>query len=128
VVWSVQTAHNEQRPHFQGDHLPRMVRPVSRTLTDSDWERARYTSRIAPWVHYVPIQVSYADLYDAVAFFRVQDALGRRIARAGRAWSRRYWRREDMAAYLYRYVGCFWMGGIIAGTDAGVGCCWSMHA
>ena len=30
------------------------------------------TSRIAPWVHYVPIQVSYADLYDAVAFFRVE--------------------------------------------------------
>ncbi|KAG6380385.1 glycosyltransferase family 90 protein [Boletus reticuloceps] len=61
-----------------------------------------YTSRIAPWVHYVPIQVSYADLYDAVAFFREHDALASRIARAGRAWSRRYWRRTDMTAYLYR--------------------------
>ncbi|KAF8547496.1 hypothetical protein OG21DRAFT_1424729 [Imleria badia] len=61
-----------------------------------------YTSRIAPWVHYVPIQVSYEDLYDAVSFFREHDALGRRIARAGRGWSRRFWRKEDMTAYLYR--------------------------
>lgn len=66
---------------------------------------ARYTSRIEPWVHYVPIQISYEDLYDAVLFFRVHDALGRRIARAGRAWSRRFWRKEDMTAYLYR---CVW--------------------
>ena len=52
--------------------------------------------------HYVPIQLSYEDLYDAVSFFRVHDALGRWIARAGRAWSRRFWRKEDMTAYLYR--------------------------
>ncbi|KAF8547577.1 hypothetical protein OG21DRAFT_1501500 [Imleria badia] len=63
-----------------------------------------YTSRIAPWVHYVPIQMSYEDLYDAMLFFRVHDALGRRIARAGRAWSRRFWRKEDMSAYLYRLL------------------------
>ncbi|KAF8550378.1 hypothetical protein OG21DRAFT_1446675 [Imleria badia] len=63
-----------------------------------------HTTRIAPWVHYVPIQTSYEDLYDAVSFFRVHDALGKRIARAGRAWSRRYWRRADMTAYMYRLL------------------------
>ncbi|KAG9309836.1 glycosyl transferase family 90-domain-containing protein [Chiua virens] len=63
-----------------------------------------YASRIAPWAHYVPIQVSYADLYDAVAFFRAHDELAARIAKAGRDWSRRYWRREDMTAYLYRLL------------------------
>ncbi|KAG9311520.1 hypothetical protein JVU11DRAFT_7723 [Chiua virens] len=63
-----------------------------------------YASRIAPWVHYVPIQVSYVDLYDAVAFFRAHDELAARIANAGRDWSRRYWRRVDMTAYLYRCV------------------------
>ncbi|KAI6142649.1 glycosyltransferase family 90 protein [Pisolithus tinctorius] len=61
-----------------------------------------YTSRIAPWVHYVPIQVSYTDLYDAVAFFRTHDDLAKRIASEGRAWSMRFWRKEDMSAYLYR--------------------------
>ncbi|KAF8137158.1 glycosyl transferase family 90-domain-containing protein [Boletus edulis] len=63
-----------------------------------------YTSRVAPWVHYVPIQVSYADLYDTVSFFREHDELARRIARAGREWSRRFWRRQDMTAYTYRLL------------------------
>ncbi|KAI6104130.1 glycosyl transferase family 90-domain-containing protein [Pisolithus sp. B1] len=61
-----------------------------------------YTSRIAPWVHYVPIQISYTDLYDAVAFFRAHDNLAKHIAMEGRAWSMRFWREEDMSAYLYR--------------------------
>lgn len=106
MVGAVQTSLDEQRARLQGDHLPRVVRihPITRLLSDCQF---RYTSRIVPWVHYVPIQVSYTDLYDAVAFFRVHDELAARIAKAGRDWSRRYWRREDMTAYLYRYVlGC----------------------
>lgn len=61
-----------------------------------------YMSRIAPWVHYVPIQISYTDLYDAVAFFRAHDDLAKHIAMEGKAWSMRFWRNEDMSAYLYR--------------------------
>ncbi|KAG9311046.1 hypothetical protein JVU11DRAFT_8944 [Chiua virens] len=78
-------------------HVVNML-TVSLTLHD------RFTSRIAPWVHYVPIQISYADLYDAVAFFRAQDELAARIAKAGREWSLQFWRKEDMTAYMYRYV------------------------
>ncbi|KAG9311109.1 glycosyl transferase family 90-domain-containing protein [Chiua virens] len=63
-----------------------------------------YTSRVEPWVHYIPIQVSYVDLYDAVAFFRAHDELAARIAKAGRNWSQRFWRKEDMTAYLYRLL------------------------
>ena len=62
----------------------------------------RYSSRIAPWVHYVPIQISYADLYDALAFFRTHDDLAESIATQGKEWSQNFWRKEDMAAYLYR--------------------------
>ena len=29
-----------------------------------------WLDRIQPWVHYVPVQVDYSDLYDALAFFR----------------------------------------------------------
>lgn len=72
--------------------------PLSHTLVIV----CRYTSRIAPWVHYVPVQISYADLYDALAFFREHDAAAERIAREGKEWSRNFWRKEDMAAYLYR--------------------------
>ncbi|KAJ7708327.1 glycosyl transferase family 90-domain-containing protein [Mycena rosella] len=68
-----------------------------------------FTDRIAPWVHYIPIQTSYADLLDALVFFRgdpagggAHDDMARRIAGAGREWSRRYWRKEDLVAYMYR--------------------------
>ena len=27
-----------------------------------------WTDRIQPWVHYVPIQMDYSDLYDALSF------------------------------------------------------------
>ncbi|KIN94740.1 glycosyltransferase family 90 protein [Pisolithus tinctorius Marx 270] len=63
-----------------------------------------YTSRIAEWVHYVPIQVTYADLYDVVAFFRNHDEAAAKIASAGKEWSQRFWRKEDMSAYLYRLL------------------------
>ncbi|KIM51684.1 glycosyltransferase family 90 protein [Scleroderma citrinum Foug A] len=63
-----------------------------------------YSSRIAPWVHYVPIQISYADLYDALAFFRTHDDLAESIATQGKEWSQNFWRKEDMAAYLYRLL------------------------
>ncbi|KAJ7227400.1 glycosyl transferase family 90-domain-containing protein [Mycena pura] len=68
-----------------------------------------FTDRIAPWVHYIPIQNSYADLLDALVFFRgdpagrgAHDDMAARIAAAGREWSRRYWRKEDLVAYNYR--------------------------
>ncbi|KAJ7653078.1 glycosyl transferase family 90-domain-containing protein [Mycena polygramma] len=78
-----------------------------------------FTDRIAPWVHYIPIQNSYADLLDALAFFRAHDATGARVAEAGRAWSRKYWRREDLVAYMYRL---FLEYGRVMSTDrAGMG-------
>ncbi|RSH90840.1 Glycosyltransferase 90 protein [Saitozyma podzolica] len=61
------------------------------------------------WVHYVPIQLDYSDLYDAIAFFRGdlsgqggESALAKEIADAGRAWSNANWRRADMTAYAFR--------------------------
>ena len=63
---------------------------------------SRYTSRIAEWVHYVPIQVTYSDLYDALTFFRTHEEAAAKIAAAGKQWSQQFWRNEDMSAYLYR--------------------------
>jgi hypothetical protein len=71
----------------------------------------RFTDRIAPWVHYIPVQVDLSDLYDSLLFFRgdlhgnnAHDDLARKIAVAGREWSLRYWRKEDLTAYMFRYV------------------------
>lgn len=69
-----------------------------------------WTQRIAPWVHYIPIQIDYSDLHDALVFFRGdgkggeggEDALAAQIARAGRVWGETHWRRVDMAAYTAR--------------------------
>ncbi|KAJ7721120.1 glycosyl transferase family 90-domain-containing protein [Mycena metata] len=61
-----------------------------------------FTDRLAPWVHYVPIQNSYTDLLDTLLFFRAHDERGARIAAAGCEWSRRFWREEDLVAYNFR--------------------------
>ncbi|KAK0449629.1 glycosyl transferase family 90-domain-containing protein [Desarmillaria tabescens] len=68
-----------------------------------------FTDRLMPWVHYVPIQVDYSDLWDALVFFHGdlkgdndREDLARKIASAGRNWSRTFWRKEDMTAYNYR--------------------------
>ncbi|KAF9038445.1 glycosyl transferase family 90-domain-containing protein [Panaeolus papilionaceus] len=68
-----------------------------------------YADRIAPWVHYVPVQLDLSDLYDALFFFRgdgngygAHDDLARKIAVAGREWSKTFWRQEDLVAYFFR--------------------------
>jgi len=68
-----------------------------------------FTDRIAPWVHYVPTAVDLSDLYDSLVFFRGglngedgHDRLARQIASNGRQWSKTFWRREDMTAYMFR--------------------------
>ncbi|KAF7368754.1 SPX domain-containing protein [Mycena venus] len=73
---------------------------IFKATTYPEW----FTDRLAPWVHYVPIQNSYVDLLDALMFFRAHDKAGARIAAAGREWSRRYWRQEDLVAYMYRLL------------------------
>ncbi|KAJ7596240.1 glycosyl transferase family 90-domain-containing protein [Mycena floridula] len=72
-----------------------------------------YMDRIAPWLHYVPVQVDLSDLHDSLAFFRgdcsgdgdcAHEDLARKIAKAGREWSKTFWRREDLVAYFFRLI------------------------
>ncbi|KAF8874754.1 glycosyl transferase family 90-domain-containing protein [Infundibulicybe gibba] len=70
-----------------------------------------YTDRVAPWVHYVPIQIDLSDLHDTLIFFRgdpngagAHEALASKIALAGREWSKTFWRREDLVAYFFRLI------------------------
>jgi hypothetical protein len=80
---------------------------VLKSTIFSEW----FTDRIQPWVHYVPVQVDLSDLYDVLTFFRGDvsrggkgghDEIAQKIARQGREWSGKYWRREDMVAYTVR--------------------------
>ncbi|KAJ7596498.1 glycosyl transferase family 90-domain-containing protein [Mycena floridula] len=68
-----------------------------------------HIDRIAPWLHYVPVQIDLSDLHDALVFFRgdekgegAHEDLARKIAAEGRRWSKTFWRHEDMAAYFLR--------------------------
>ncbi|KIK57378.1 glycosyltransferase family 90 protein [Collybiopsis luxurians FD-317 M1] len=70
-----------------------------------------FADRIAPWVHYIPVQVDLSDLYDSLIFFRgdpngegAHEDLARQIALQGREWSKKFWRREDLVAYFYRLM------------------------
>jgi hypothetical protein len=68
-----------------------------------------WNDRAQSWVHYVPVKLDYTDLYDSMAFFHGdeegqggEDELAKQIAHAGRDWSERYYRQEDMTAYVFR--------------------------
>ncbi|OJA17531.1 hypothetical protein AZE42_12834, partial [Rhizopogon vesiculosus] len=78
---------------------------VFKTTIYPEW----YMDRIAPWVHYVPVQLDLSDLHDAFIFFHggpsgegAHDDMARKIATAGREWSKTFWRREDLTAYTFR--------------------------
>ncbi len=68
-----------------------------------------FSERVQPWVHYVPVQMDYSDLYDSLAFFAgdingegAHDGMAKQIGAQGREWVTKYWRKEDMVAYMFR--------------------------
>ena len=69
----------------------------------------RFSDRVMPWVHYVPVKTDLTDLYDIMTFFRGDesgnsghDDMAKEIAGAGKVWSKTFWRKEDMTAYMFR--------------------------
>ncbi|GFZ52429.1 hypothetical protein JCM24511_10202 [Saitozyma sp. JCM 24511] len=78
---------------------------IFKTTIFPEW----WTDRIQPWVHYVPIQVDYSDLYDVIAFFRGdtsgrggEPSLAKEIAGAGKEWADTNWRPAEMITYVFR--------------------------
>jgi hypothetical protein len=55
--------------------------------------------RLRPWVHYVPISFTAADLPEKIQWLQTHDALARDIARNGRNFGRGYLRLEDYYCY-----------------------------
>ncbi|ORX41228.1 glycosyl transferase family 90-domain-containing protein [Kockovaella imperatae] len=70
----------------------------------SDW--------LVPWYHYVPVQVSYSELYVILSFFigaprtpsTGHDHLAEKIGNHGREFAQNFWRREDMQSYMFRLL------------------------
>lgn len=69
------------------------------------------TDWIVPYYHYIPVQHDYSDVYDIMMFFAgapdgsgEHDAMAERISRHAVEFTARYWRWEDMQAYMFRLL------------------------
>lgn len=64
-----------------------------------------HDDRIIPWVHFVPFDSSYMDIYAIMDYFLDgHDAEAQKIAEEGKAWAEKVYRREDMKLYVWRLL------------------------
>lgn len=67
-----------------------------------------HDDRIVPWLHFVPLDNTFQDIYPALDFFADGDGPGdvaaRFIAERGKEWAETALRREDMRLYVWRLL------------------------
>lgn len=77
--------------------------PLKATIY-SEW----HDDRLNPWVHFVPLDNTFQDLYPVLEFFGDKDGDGdyaaRLIAESGQSWAEQVLRREDMKLYVWRLL------------------------
>ncbi|KAJ6091715.1 hypothetical protein N7467_003684 [Penicillium canescens] len=74
--------------------------PIKSTIYN-EW----HDTRLIPWVHFVPMDITYLDVYGLMDYFlNGHDDVARKIALAGKSWGEKVLRREDMQIYVYRLL------------------------
>lgn len=86
--------------------------PIKATIYD-EW----HDSRLMPWVHFVPMDNTFVDVYGIMEYFlgssrregegkkkAGHDDVAERIAMEGKEWAERVLRREDMQVYVFRLL------------------------
>ncbi|RFU78858.1 glycosyltransferase family 90 [Trichoderma arundinaceum] len=68
-----------------------------------------HDDRLVPWMHFVPFDNTFQDLYSVLNFFadgpgEPGDEAAQFIAENGQAWAEQVLRREDMALYVWRLL------------------------
>ncbi|KAI1121254.1 capsular associated protein [Nemania abortiva] len=64
-----------------------------------------HDDRLVPWVHFVPFDNTFADIYAILEYYlNGHDAEAQRIADEGRDWAEKVMRREDMMLYVWRLL------------------------
>ncbi|GAW24095.1 hypothetical protein ANO14919_136750 [Xylariales sp. No.14919] len=63
-----------------------------------------HDDRLTPWVHFVPFDNTFVDIYAILEYYLAHDAEAYRIAEEGRQWSEKVMRREDMKLYVWRLL------------------------
>ncbi|KAI1169712.1 capsular associated protein [Nemania sp. FL0916] len=64
-----------------------------------------HDDRLVPWVHFVPFDNTYADIYAILEYYlHGHDEEAQMIADEGRDWAEKVMRREDMKLYVWRLL------------------------
>lgn len=66
-----------------------------------------HDDRLAPWVHFAPLDNTLQDLYGVLGYFledQKGDAAAEMLAETGRLWAEKVLRREDMLLYVWRVL------------------------
>ncbi|KAI1844649.1 hypothetical protein JX266_009105 [Neoarthrinium moseri] len=64
-----------------------------------------HDDRLFPWLHYVPFDNTFTDIYAIMDYFlNGHDAEARFIAEEGKQWAEKVLRREDMRLYVWRLL------------------------
>jgi hypothetical protein len=64
-----------------------------------------HDDRLMPWVHFVPFDNSYQDIYGIMDYFlHGHDLAAYRVAIEGKEWAEKVLRREDMMLYVWRLL------------------------
>jgi hypothetical protein len=61
--------------------------------------RYHFSARLVPWVHYIPLSYSSADLIEKLEWLRAHDDVARQIAKNAANFGRSYLRIEDYVCY-----------------------------
>jgi hypothetical protein len=59
-----------------------------------------FSSRLIPWVHYVPLTYTASDIVEKILWLREHDDLAKRIADNAKAFAKSYLRLEDHICYV----------------------------
>ncbi|KIW04533.1 uncharacterized protein PV09_04287 [Verruconis gallopava] len=79
--------------------------PIKATIYE-EW----HDDRLFPWVHFIPMDNTFIDIYGILDYFMGFNGLGshddvaKQIADDGRSWAEKTLRREDMGIYTYRLL------------------------
>lgn len=104
---------NSFSARFRGFMLSTSL-PLKATIY-SEW----HDDRLVPWLHFVPLDNTFQDLYSVLEYFAAPDehatnwtrtthtrgdAAARWIAEEGKRWAEKVLRREDMRLYVWRLL------------------------
>lgn len=84
--------------------------PIKATIY-SEW----HDDRLVPWLHFIPMDNSFVDVYDILDYFigdgggerwleEMRDEAAERIALSGKEWAEKVLRKEDMKIYMLRLL------------------------